>query len=370
MSLLHKRNDETHQQFYVYNRYSYTFGLSSQYHYKHRLIRNLLICLINNYMKMKSTIFFISLAILLSGCASIKPISGVKGDSTKDINKAVKAVGKSYEEIQDNQKERQIQTSILADGVQYSLTSITNAPVPIQVETAKKLNSRIISLQGSPFINSQNTIRNIVDNLNSEIAKERQKGLSELNKRDKTIQKLQDERSELKAKYNEELENIATKAQTLAESNDEKQAAINEMNKWFGLGAVYHGLKRFFFSSLTFIIVFVIIFLFLRILAAGNPIAGALFAVFNFIGSAIVHTIRALTPKAFEISGFHHQNVTHRYKGTLGKIVKIFDEFKIKQEANPEYKYSLGEILDTFRATFSEHDKELIKEIQDDSRRF
>ena len=321
-------------------------------------------------MKVKYTIFFISIVILLSGCASIKPVKGATGKDTAKVSKALEGIVDTHEEIEENIAERRIQTSILADGVQYSLTSITNGVVPIQVETAKKLNSRIISLQGTPFISSQNVIRNTVDKLNSEYAKERERGLSELAKKDKALDKLQVEKQKLKDEYQAQLYKIADEAKLLASYNDEKQATLDEMNKWFGLGAVYAGLKKFFFSSLTFIVIFVIIFLFLRILAAGNPIAGALFAVFNFIGSAIVHTLRALTPKAFEISGFHHQNVTYRYKGTLGKIVKIFDEFKIKQEANPDHKYSLGEILDTFRATFSEHDKELIKEIQDERRRF
>ena len=129
------------------------------------------------------------MGLLLSGCFStIKPAKQID-DNQKAIAKEEKKVDATVVEIEKNDKGKKIQTSALAQGIQYSLNQVTNPP--IQVDTAKSLNERVVSIVGSPHIDEINRIKATVDLLNSAVEEERKKGLELLAKRDELINKLQ-----------------------------------------------------------------------------------------------------------------------------------------------------------------------------------
>ena len=71
---------------------------------------------------------------LLSGCANIGPTKQVS-DNQKKMAEAEKKVDNTLDDLDKNVKGRQIQTSVLAAGAQYSLSKITNAS--IEVDTAQ-----------------------------------------------------------------------------------------------------------------------------------------------------------------------------------------------------------------------------------------
>ena len=127
------------------------------------------------------------------------------------VAKQEKKVEVVLEKITENEKGKKIQTAALAAGIQHSLNQVTNPPV--QVETAKVLNERVVSIIGSPHIDEINRIKATVDLLNSEVAEERKKGESLLALRDAEITKLQKEKSELKEKYDDEVENMTETAE-------------------------------------------------------------------------------------------------------------------------------------------------------------
>ena len=132
---------------------------------------------------------------LLTGCSSIIQPSKQIDDNQKNIAKEEKKVDATIVEIGKNDKGKRIQTSTLAQGIQYSLNQVTNPP--IQVDTAKSLNERVVSIVGSPHIDEINRIKATVDLLNSAVEEERKKGLELLAKRDELINKLQKEKVEL-----------------------------------------------------------------------------------------------------------------------------------------------------------------------------
>jgi len=299
--------------------------------------------------------------LLLTGCFStIKPAKQID-DNQKIIAKEEKKVENTIVEIEKNDKNKRIQTSTLAQGIQHSLNQVTNPP--IQVDTAKALNERVVSIVGSPHIDEIKRIKATVDLLNSAVEEERKKGLELLSQRDEIINKLQKEKAELNEKYDDEIWQLTDKAKQVAKEADQNKATLDTMSGMFGLNAVFWGLKKFFFSALTAITIFVIIFIVLRVLATINPAAAAAFSIFNILGSTIISILKALTPKAFEIANFTSKDKVDEYKSPLIKIVDVIQELKEKQKDSPDRSYNLGEILKRFDKEMDSGEKSLIDDL-------
>ena len=310
---------------------------------------------------MKKFLYPILFSFLLIGC-STAVIPGKQVTVAQDaIAKQEKKIDTTSDELVKNDKGKRIQTAVLAQGIQYSLQQVTNTS--IQVETAKNLNERVISIVGSPHLDEIKRIKATIDLLNSSIEEERKKGGELLGQRDSVIDKLQKEKEELKNQYDDQLWQMTDKAKEVAKDSDEKQATIDSMGGMFGLNAVFWGLKKFFFSALTAIVIFVVIFALLRILASVHPAAGAAFSIFNMIGSGILSLIKGLTPKAFELANFTSKDKVDEYKSPLVKIVDVIQELKEKQKESPKKSYVLTEILKRFDNEMDSHEKDLIDDI-------
>jgi len=310
---------------------------------------------------MKKFITLTVFILFLTGC-STAVIPGKQVSVAQDaIAKQEKKIDTTSDELVKNDKGKRIQTAVLAQGIQYSLQQVTNTS--IQVETAKNLNERVISIVGSPHLDEIKRIKATIDLLNSSIEEERKKGGELLGQRDTVIDKLQKEKEELKNQYDDQLWQMTDKAKEVAKDSDEKQATIDSMGGMFGLNAVFWGLKKFFFSALTAIIIFVVIFALLRILASVHPAAGAAFSIFNMIGSGILSLIKGLTPKAFELANFTSKDKVDEYKSPLTKIVDVIQELKEKQKESPKKSYVLTEILKRFDNEMDSHEKDLIDDI-------
>ena len=311
-------------------------------------------------MNVNKSFAIISL-FLLTGCLStIKPAKQID-DNQKVIAKEEKKVDTTLVEIEKNDKGKKIQTSGLSIGIQHSLNQVSNPPV--QVDTAKALNERVISIVGSPHIDEIKRIKATVDLLNSQVAEERKKGEELLSQRDEIINKLQKEKSELNEKYDDQLWQLTDKAKEVAKEADQNKAVLDSMSGMFGLNAVFWGLKKFIISALTAIVVFVVIFVLLRLLATVHPAAGAAFSIFNMLGSAVISVIKALTPKAFEMSNFATKDKVDEFKSPLVKIIDVIQELKEKQKDSTDKIYPLTEILKRFDKEMDSHEKDLINEI-------
>ena len=310
---------------------------------------------------MSKFLSLIVFSLFLIGCTTtIKP--GQQVSTAQDaVAKQEKKIDQTYDDLVKNDKSKRVQTSVLAQGIQYSLQQVTNAP--IQVETAKNLNERVISIVGSPHLDEIKRIKATIDLLNSSLAEERKKGEELLGQRDTVIDKLQKEKSELKDKYDDQLWQMTDKAKEVAKESDAKQATIDSMSGMFGLNAVFWGLKKFFFSCLTAIIIFVVVFALLRILASVHPAAGAAFSIFNMLGSGILSLVKGLTPKAFEMANFASKDKVDEYKSPLTKIVDVIQELKEKQKESPDRVYPLTEVLKRFDKEMDKPEKDLIDDI-------
>ena len=304
---------------------------------------------------------FIILVFLFTGCFStIKPSKQID-DNQKIIAKEEKKVDNTLVEIEKNDKGKKIQTSGLSIGIQHSLNQVTNAPV--QVDTALKLNERVISIVGSPHIDETKRIKATVDLLNSALVEERKKGEELLTQRDELINKLQKEKSELNQKYDDQLWQLTDKAKEVAKEADQNKAVLDSMSGMFGLNAVFWGLKKFIVSALTAILVFVVVFVLLRLLATVHPAAAAAFSIFNMLGSAIISILKTLTPKAFEMCDFATKDNVDEFKSPLVKIVDVIQELKEKQKESPDRVYPLNELLKRFEKEMDSDEKDLIDDI-------
>ena len=310
----------------------------------------------------KKIFLAISFILLLSGCLSSKIVPAKQVTTSQDaVAKQERKVDDTMIEIEKVDKGKRVQTSSLSIGIQHSLNKITNAPV--QVDTAKALNERIISIVGSPHIDEIKRIKATVDLLNSQVAEERKKGEELLSQRDELINKLQKDKSDLKDKYDDELWQMTDKAKEVAKEADQNKAVLDSMSGMFGLNAVFWGLKKFFISALTIIVVFVVVFVVLRLLATVHPAAGAAFSIFNMVGSILLSLVKALTPKAFELANFTSRDTVNEYKSPLVKIVDVIQELKEKQKESPDRVYPLSEILKRFDKEMDSDEKDLIDDI-------
>ena len=296
----------------------------------------------------------------LLSCSTVKPTKQVD-DNQKKIEKEEKKVENTIDELDKNTKQKKIQTATLAAGIQHSLMAVTNPPT--EVKTAKDLNERVISIVGTPHIDELNKVKQMVDLLNSAILEERKNGEKMLAEKDAIINRLQKETSELKDQYDSQMWDMTEKAKEVAKQADANKATLDSMSGMFGLNAVFWGLKKFFVSAITGIIIFGVIFLLLRILSMVNPAAGAAFSIFNMLGSAVLSLVKGLTPKAFELANFASKDTVDEYKSPLTKIVDVIQELKERQKESPDRVYPLVEVLKRFDKEMDSHEKDLIDQI-------
>ena len=306
-------------------------------------------------------VLFLVFFLLFTGCFSTITPTKLPDQNQKAIANEEKKVDKTLDQLEKNEKGKKIQTSTLAQGIQHSLNQVSNPPV--QVTTAKTLNERVVSIVGSPHIDEIKRIKATVDLLNSSLEEERKKGQDLLSQRDEIINKLQKEKSELNQKYDDQLWQLTDKAKEVAKEADAAKATLDSMSGMFGLNAVFWGLKKFLISAMTAIIIFAVAFIILRLLATVHPAAGAAFSIFNMLGSAVISILKALTPKAFEMSKFATQDKLDEFKSPLVKIVDVIQELKEKQKESPDKIFPLADILKRFDKEMDSDEKRLIDEL-------
>lgn len=297
---------------------------------------------------------------MLSGCAVLR---GTKAN-TQSQSAIIKEEQKALDidkALQNNFNNQIKQTAAFAYGVNYSLNQVENPSV--EVITAGRMNDRVIAIVGAPDLKESERIRKITDYLNSELENEKLKGERLLLQKDKEITELQNKKEQLEKAYELQIAKLITQSKEVAKKSDEKQTTLDSMSGLMGLNAVFWGLKKFFFTALTWIVIFAIIFIILRIASATNPIAAAAFSIFNIIASFIIGLFKTLTPQAFSLCNFVKTNDMVKYKTTLTKIVDVIQEFKVKEAEKEGDNFSLNDLLTKLSINMDEADKNTVNQI-------
>jgi cell shape-determining protein MreC len=307
---------------------------------------------------MKKNIFVIfTLFFIVSGCASF----GGKDKNQRTIEDKKSNVQDVKDALTANSGEKMKQVQSLSYGVNYALKKAPTNNVPVKI--AYELNERIESLAGNPTMEEVNKMKEMVDKLTSKIIEEQKTGQDLLKKRDAEIISIQKERDALKEELNTQQDALSSAATKIAQQADDTKSKLDAMNGFFGLGAVFYGIKRFITSCLIFILVFSIIFLILRILAATNPIASAFFSIFNMIGGMLLQAIKSLAPGALKSANLVTNNEHNYYKDTLYKIIDTVQE--LKQNSKVLNKDLLiKDLFDKLDRNLSDHDKDLIAAVK------
>jgi len=301
---------------------------------------------------MKNRLIFIILLAFLSGCA----FSNVdKIDATK--NKIVN----TEKQLSKNTDEKMLEIAVLASGTDYSLKKVTNPPV--EVKTAIDINGRVINIAGNPNLDELNKIKQIIDLLNSEVSKEHVRGEKLLSDKDSEIIGLQQQRVEIQNKYEGQIDTLKVQATEVAKKADKLQGVVNEVNSWFGLGGIVYGAKRFVSTALVAIIIFGVLFVALRFFAAMNPIAGAIFSIFEHFASYAISLIKGIFPNSLSFSNHIELPIFNRYKNTLDNVVDTLYELQKLQKSGGK-QYTLDDVFNELDKNLNDPDKKLIDELK------
>ncbi len=302
--------------------------------------------------------------IAIVGCSSLlKQNDGVFGKSQAAVQKVDAQV-----QVIDN-KESQLKDDKLTHigafakgGVQYSLDKITNNP-PKEVTTAKQMNERVEALANQPDFNEVQSIEGIVDDLtsgNQSIIDEGKKNLAE---KDKQIGDLQTQYAQLQAQHAKEISLAMTQANEIAKKADQYKSTLGQMDSWFGLGAVWYGAHRFLTITMWVLIIGFVLFIILRLLAGSNPIAAAIFGIFEQAVSCVVHAISFIFPKALSLAGHVSVELYDGAKSALKSIVDSVETVKLQGNASGTPP-TVEDLLNTAELSMTPEDKALIEKIK------
>ena len=288
----------------------------------------------------------------LSGCASL--MDTFKSSETKAQDKLDKKTSEilvDKDALSKNNIVKLKQIGTVSKGVQHALNKDTNNSPPINV--AKELNDRVISLAGNPDVKDVVRVKQVVDDLISEVELEQKRGKSELSRLDKELQYSQSQRDLIQSSFDKKSEEYRKISEKIAYISDQQEAAVEQMDKWFGLGAVFYGLKKFVISSIWILSIGTILFMGLRILSQTNPIAASVFSIFELIGSGVLRVIKSILPNSFGHAKFVDTSTSEKYRITLDRIIDTLQSLKEQNVVLPnESKFDLAK-------TFLELDKKM-----------
>lgn len=301
---------------------------------------------------------FLVLCLLNTSCSSIKGLWGK--NSTKIATQATK-----IETINNNQAINNIEkldvVAGLAFGTDYALSKV-NEP-PREVIVARDMNTRIMSLTGSPTLEKMKEMQVTIDELTSTLTAERIRGQSKINTKDKEISVLQDNTKLLLEAKESEIKKYIILAQNTALQADLTQAQLDKLQSGWGLSAIWFGISTLFRKLMYTFLIAGTLFIILRIFAGSNPIAGAIFSVFSVIGGYFIRFINFIIPRAVEYSGNIATSAYNEYKLLVTKIVDSVEWIKQTEKATGK-DMTLKELFVELDKTMDQADKDIITKIK------
>jgi hypothetical protein len=300
-------------------------------------------------------VFIALMVFVLTGCVS--PSARIVGLESSGRAK----IENTDRQIATNNVNRLDAISEYSVGVEYALSKVTNPPVEVKV--ARNINQRVAALSGTPSLSKIKEMQKTIDDLVSTLETTRKQGAQELSLKDAEIAVIQNQSKQLAIDKDLEVKQYMVVAQEAATAQAVEKQQLDKMNSWFGLGAVFYGLKKFLVSFTWIFSIGSIIFLVLRILSMSNPLAESIFSIFSLVGSWFVRAIEAIVPKAVELAGHTATEVVDLYKSTLLKIVDGV-QTEIDRAKAAGKVATIEEALDDVAKTMNDDEKEVVDEIK------
>jgi hypothetical protein len=304
--------------------------------------------------------------LLVATLCSCSMFSGGKNKNAVKEDTARAKVESVESQMGSNLKDKLNQVAKLNYGVDYALTKETDPSKNVQI--AKDLNTRSMSLTGTPTIEEINKMKQMIDDLTSQLQTEKERGAKELAVRDVELTNLQLQTKNLEKLKDAEIQKYMKIAADTAAKADEIQGELNKMDSFMGLGAIWYGVKRLVVRLAWILGIGSILFLILRFASLSNPIAASIFSIFNTIGSWMVNTIAAIFPKALEIAGHTLTTVSNKYRDTMTKIIDGIETLRQQQKASGDVnkKYTIDELLTELSKTMDGDEKAMVDKIKRD----
>jgi len=309
--------------------------------------------------------FIVGISIIIFvGCSSLtSKNSGVVGTSFKKNAAAKEKFTQIERGIAKTDQEKLNHIGALAQGTDYALKKVQDPPK--EVEVAKEINERIKVLANKPDFNEVKEVILIVDKLLSEIISQQKEGKDALAAKDTEIQELNVEMSNLVQDKNDELDKYLKLAESNALKADQYKATLNEMDSFFGLGAIFYGFKKLFVSILWFVVIFIVLYLILRLAASANPVVASIFSIFEIGFSWVVKIIQGIAPGAAKFANLVPMHVSDGYKDTLKKLIDSIELIKDREAAaGGEKEHTVSELLGEVSKTMDQVDKDRVAQIK------
>ena len=233
-----------------------------------------------------------------------------------------------------------------------------------EVQVAKTVSERIAALANKPDFDEVIEVKSIIDGLLSEMNAQQAEARKSLNKKDVEISSLNNEIKELSLEKQSEIDRALKLSEVNAAKADQYKATLNDMDSFFGFGAIWYGVKKLISRMLWTIVIIGVLFLVLRIAAASNPIAGAIFGIFETVISWFMNALKMLAPKAHQISGLIEKNVFDGYKDTLVHLIDEIQMLKSKDVPGTPTKFTIDDLMDACAKSMNTSDKDRVENIK------
>jgi len=306
--------------------------------------------------KIFTIIGLLSCIILLNSCALF---GGGSATKKEEINRA--KIVSVENKIADNASAKVDTIAGLAYGTEYALSKVTNPPIAVSV--ARDMNQKVVSIAGSPTVDKMKEMQEIIDKLTSTLAKEREQGKLLIGIKDANIAELQHEAKILNDARDIEIRNYMADAKQAAAISDGYKTTVEQMDSWGGIGAIWYGIKKLVIRMAWFLGIGSILFLILRIASVSNPIAGAVFGIFEQVVAWGINAVKVVFPKALSFAGHVSSDVYDAGQSILKKIIDNIQNLKAMED-KLGHDITLKELLAELNTSMDPIEKEEIAKIK------
>ena len=252
-------------------------------------------------IKINPILVFSLLIILLQGCASTNPnkfLDEQQQDSTTVLTDKTNIQSKQLTIIKNY-------TADFAFASQHALESSADSTSKLKV--IAQFNGRIQSLVGAPSIQDETLISNIVDGMLSTDLGIQKESTEKLAGIDEAVEVQQQQLGKLDSTYTHDVAKYNKDSSAIAVTADKDAKVVNQVNSWFGLGAISYGVHRFLSFAVWIFIGLLVLFVVLKFSSTLNPIAAVVFkGVESFAGlflKTIVSVFKFIIPGALDVAG-------------------------------------------------------------------
>ncbi len=314
----------------------------------------------------------------LSGCKTFPA-----GDGSKSVNNAQEEINEVERKISENNEKKLEEIGVFAHGTNFALTSLYQYPefntLPFDfkslVNSAVTTNNFVRELAPSPDSTKMLEMENTITSLSSELENERVYGQlkmtefeNQIGLLNKTSSNLEIELFQANEKFKKLTVSLGEKVDSLnIKLKDEEiksktlQDNLDKFDDGFGGYAIWHGVKVFFKKIMWITIGLGIAFFVLKAFATSNPIAGAIFSVFESIIGFFIKGIFSIFPKAVKFSGNIDLPTFNSVKSSRDKLVDTMESLYRIEKATPGKTFTLSEVFDELEKNMDTADKEEIE---------